>query len=567
VRTLLVAIAVAIVAACGTGDVSEPSLTPSTDSAPACVPGTIDPNSPLAAVPTLTSLHEECATNRAIVVRVQAGFCGPCQWSARHGHDLVDAVSPVQLTIVDVVTRDFDGQSVTGDTVSDWAKLQDVTARVIVDPEGHFVTKEHPLPRVLVVDPRTLAVRADLDDPSEEEVANAAQSVAAAQARQPLPSPRPITLVDGRFDRARWGMIREMAMSGPPPPDPTNAVADRPLAADLGKELFEDKLLSPTATVSCEKCHDATRAFTDGSETATGGIGGSTRNTPSVVTAAWSRWQLWDGRADSLWMQALGPIEDASEFGSTRLFVAHRVFDAYRAKYEALFGPMPPLDDSARFPLSGKPGDAAFDAMPQADRDEVTRVFVGVGKVVAAFERTFRVPETPLDAYALGDHSALDDAQKDELLAFFTSGCAQCHWGPRLTDDAFHNVRFPSGRDDFTSDPGRNPGITKYLASDFTGDGRWADTKAPRRSPREEPAMLGAFKTPPLRGSAQTPPWGHGGSVPFFTMAIDLHRTRGMPPESTLTTGTADDVLVSFPEANVEPLAAFLGLVRIGHIR
>src|SRR5262249_16073302 len=103
-------------------------------------------------------------------------------------------------------------------------------------------------------------------------------------------------------------MIKAMYLGGPPPKDPTNRVGDDLTAAALGETLFEDETLSPTGLVSCEGCHEKGRTFTDGNETATRGVGGVERNTPTVVIAAWSKWQLWDGRADTLWMQALLPM-------------------------------------------------------------------------------------------------------------------------------------------------------------------------------------------------------------------------------------------------------------------
>src|SRR6185436_19313209 len=174
------------------------------------------------------------------------------------------------------------------------------------------------------------------------------------------------------------------------------------------------------------------------------GVAVGDRNAPSVLFAAHARWQFWDGRADTLWMQALGPFENEKEFGSSRLFVAHAVFERHAAAYEALFGPLPPLSDTARFPASGKPGDATFSGMAAADQALVTRVYVNVGKAIAAYERTLRARPNRLDAYLGGDLSALTVEEKAGLKTFFGAGCIQCHWGPRLTDDAFHVLRFPT---------------------------------------------------------------------------------------------------------------------------
>jgi cytochrome c peroxidase len=56
---------------------------------------------------------------------------------------------------------------------------------------------------------------------------------------------------------------------------------------------------------------------------------------------AYSPWLFWDGRKDSLWAQALGPLENPVEHGGTRAQYAHLIAAHYRAEYEALFGPCP----------------------------------------------------------------------------------------------------------------------------------------------------------------------------------------------------------------------------------
>lgn len=507
---------------------------------------------------SLAESFASCGEAGVLVVRVQAAFCGTCRASAEHTATWLVPTMRGRARIVDVLVRDEENARADAGVAVRWQARQDVRTDVAVDPSMSLVTADAVLPRVLVVDPRTMRIREVMADPAPEAVADAVDALAAELRGEPAPGPRSAARVDGRFTAVQWAMIEDMVLSGAPPPDPTNAHGDRPGAARFGRTLFDDKLLSPSGEVSCERCHERHRSFTDGSETATGGVGGATRNTPSVVLAAWSRWQLWDGRADTLWMQALLPFEDPKEFGSSRLFVAHRVYDEHREAYEALFGAMPPLDDLARFPPSGKPGDPAWEAMTPDDRDAVTRVFVDVGKAIAAFERSFRVSPNPLDRYALGDPSALTAEQKDGLAAFFQTGCAQCHWGARLTDDAFHVMRFPSGHEDFTPDRGRIEAAAKYDASEFRADGRWSDAKLPRRALEAEPRLLGAFKTPPLRGVAVTPPFGHGGSVPFLSMAIDLHRTRGMPEGHRLTTGVVDPWVVPFEAERVAALLAFV---------
>src|SRR6185437_10553934 len=225
----------------------------------------------------------------------------------------------------------------------------------------------------------------------------------------------------------------------------------------LGKALFSDPGLSPSNEVSCATCHDPRKHLTDGRPVAQG-AGPGDRRTPAIALAAHARWQFWDGRADTLWAQALGPFESPKELASSRVFVARRIAARHAAAYARTF-PGAPLPDVSAWPAEGKPGDPAYDALSARDKDAATRVFVAAGKAIAAYERTFRVQPTALDAYLGGDRGALAPLEKYGLSLFARMGCMACHWGPRLTDDAFHDTRAPTGRADHGADLGRMEGI------------------------------------------------------------------------------------------------------------
>jgi hypothetical protein len=57
----------------------------------------------------------------------------------------------------------------------------------------------------------------------------------------------------------------------------------------------------------------------------------------------------------------------------------------------------------------------------------------------------------------------------------------QCHWGPRLTDDAFHNTRIPTGGAGDPADRGRIDGFAAWSESEFRADGVWSDSKVTRQ--------------------------------------------------------------------------------------
>ena len=157
----------------------------------------------------------------------------------------------------------------------------------------------------------------------------------------------------GGWTSAQLEELRSMSLAelGSLPRDPTNRVADDPRAADLGRRLFFDTRLSSNGLVACSTCHQAERGFQDGIALANG-VGTTTRRTMPIAGMAWSPFLFWDGRKDSLWAQALGPLENPMEHGGTRAQYAHVIADSYARDYEQIFGALP---DLSRVPPSAGP--------------------------------------------------------------------------------------------------------------------------------------------------------------------------------------------------------------------
>ena len=111
-----------------------------------------------------------------------------------------------------------------------------------------------------------------------------------------------------------------LAQSGSLPADPTNESSQDPRAIALGELLFVEPGLSGDGKTSCATCHDPARDFVDGKQHPRG-FALIPRDTPALWDVASQRWWGWDGRWDSLWMQALAPIESAMEMKGDRLQV------------------------------------------------------------------------------------------------------------------------------------------------------------------------------------------------------------------------------------------------------
>lgn len=250
---------------------------------------------------------------------------------------------------------------------------------------------------------------------------------------------------------------------------------------ELGKQLYFDPRLSRDNTVSCATCHDPKNGWSNGERFATGvrgQVGG--RNAPTIINAAFQRFQFWDGRADYLEGQALGPIQNPIEMDLTLPELVEKLnkIEGYRRQFKEVFG------------------------------QEVTAE--GVAKAIAAFERTVLSGNAPYDRYLAGDESALSPAAKRGMEIFFNrdpqnkAHCASCHHGPsnNFTDGAFHNIGIGMELDE--------PDIGRMAISKLEGD-------------------RGSFKTPTLREIAHTAPYMHDGRFQTLEEVVEYYDKGGFP--------------------------------------
>ncbi|WP_246217295.1 cytochrome-c peroxidase [Paraburkholderia panacisoli] len=348
--------------------------------------------------------------------------------------------------------------------------------------------------------------------------------------------------------------------------DPSNRVAATPAAAQLGRLLFNDARFSRNGAISCASCHHPGQQFQDGLPRAMGLSEGMRRTMP-VVDVTEGPWFFWDGRKDSLWAQAVGPLEDQKEHGGNRLHDAHVLQEHYRSSYEALFGPMPDLRGLPQnaSPLGTGAEKAAWQALPGRTRAHVSLVFANMGKALAAYETTLRVRSSRFDQYIDGVKSgdpkllmALSPAEKAGLHLFLDKGrCATCHNGPLLTDHQFHNIGVPPA-DPNHPDQGRAAAIQKVLADEFNCLGPFSDAKPEqceelRFIAKDDPHMLGAFKTPSLRNVALRAPYMHAGQMATLE---DVMRHYAKPPHAII--GESELKTLNLSETEQQELLSLL---------
>jgi cytochrome c peroxidase len=288
-------------------------------------------------------------------------------------------------------------------------------------------------------------------------------------------------------------------------------LADDEKAAELGHQLFFDPRLSPYG-VSCATCHQPEQGMGDGLP-----VGHTLvpvhRNTMTIVNAAYYRWLTWDGARDSLWHQAVGPIESPKEMGSSRLYAVHAVMrHDGQALQQVVKLPAGWASMWRQLPAAGQPGEAAFDHLPPAQQEAVHRVFAAILKCIAAYERNIVSAAAPFDRYVAGDKTAMSLASRRGFQHFLRLACDTCHNTPLFSDDEFHNLGLPPAPE---ADQGRAAGLLRLQQSLFRGTGPYADGPPVVRAEdyRVGQALLGTFRTPSLREVAESAPYGHNGSV------------------------------------------------------
>lgn len=328
----------------------------------------------------------------------------------------------------------------------------------------------------------------------------------------------------------------------PIPASPTNRFADDPMAADLGHALFFDKRFL-TGAGNCRFCHDTTSG---GADTKTRGpltVFGTatlTRNTPTVFNAAFvPGMNHWSGNFTALW-------SIPNDVGSSTLGMAHFMFTDpwYRSTYEALFGPMPDLADTVRFPATGNYKTKEWTMMTADDQQTMHRFATNIGKSMEAYERKLIDKNSAFDKYMDGDEGALSAAAvRGAKLFVGRAGCNECHRGPAFSDFQFHNIGVPQASEAAKRDYGFIAAPAFQSTYPYNADGQFSDDPTYGASLMASgsplttddlvsacigPAPLpgcGAFKTARLRSVALTAPYFHTGHFDSLWDVVNFYNT------------------------------------------
>lgn len=311
-------------------------------------------------------------------------------------------------------------------------------------------------------------------------------------------------------------------------PSPADALDEK--RAFWGRKLFFETKLSP-AGVQCVSCHIPESGYSDKRKVSVG-IRAVTRNSPSLLNATYFDEIFWDGRARALWEQPLFTLTHPDEMAADPLGLAHVVFETEKEEYESVFGPLPPLNDSRRFPAHGTPGQAAFDQMTAPDREAVMHVFRNIGRAFESYMRRLRAGPSRIDRFLDGQLAQLSPEEVRGARVVNRVGCLNCHGGVYYSDQKYHNLRVPGPR------AGQDLGRAAALMESQSGFARALRGKNDEASPAQVIAqMTGAFRTPSLRNLMRSGPYFHNGSAARLSEVIEHHarlsRSRRAPPGLT----------------------------------
>jgi cytochrome c peroxidase len=286
-----------------------------------------------------------------------------------------------------------------------------------------------------------------------------------------------------------------------------------------------------------------------------------------------------------------------------------------------------------RFPLEGGPGfkipgqlwkchfgtsdplqpfGDSYDCMDLNDRATVDRIYANFAKAIAAYEYTLIQVDSPFDRWVDSDFdtSLLSaSAQRGAALFVGKAGCSECHSGPMLTDNEFHNIGIPqvgehiptvadcpegnelcdcvssdTNEPQFCYPKGARDGIRQLIENKFRRDGFFSDDDecANKKVLHYDPIyvsnnpdecdgvvkyypipvdeeLTGSWKTPTLRNVALTGPYMHNGMFETLEEVVQHYNTAAKDFEGQWIGELSKDIVeLNLTDQEVADLVAFL---------
>ena len=250
----------------------------------------------------------------------------------------------------------------------------------------------------------------------------------------------------------------------------------------LGKQLFNDKMLSKNYQMACATCHIKNKAFTDGKKTFDKN---QTRNTPTLTYAAYQQSFFMDGRSGSLEGQIVGVANNHNEFNLPMDSIVNRILKMqhYKVKLDSLY--------------KGK------------------RMEYNVRHAIASYIRTLNSFDSKFDKNIMGLENTLTEEEISGFNLFMgKAACATCHFAP-----LFNGTVPPDYKDtemELIGVPEQNDTINAVISSDL---GRYNMFKTQERKH--------FCKTPTVGNIEKTAPYMHNGVYTTLEQVVDFYNRGG----------------------------------------
>ena len=182
--------------------------------------------------------------------------------------------------------------------------------------------------------------------------------------------------------------------------------------ARLGKELFFDASISPSGTLSCERCHNL---YWDLSGTSKKNVKISADeqiSPPTALNSALNFIFFKNGEVKDLAGQVRQSLTSKNELASEPKFLIQKINQnsVYKKKFEELY------------------------------KNGVS--FENIVDALVNFEKALVTPNAKFDKFISGDESVFDDEEKHGFELFKTIGCINCHSGANMGANLYYELRF-----------------------------------------------------------------------------------------------------------------------------
>ncbi|MEM1325332.1 MAG: cytochrome c peroxidase [Bacteroidota bacterium] len=262
---------------------------------------------------------------------------------------------------------------------------------------------------------------------------------------------------------------------------------------ELGRYLFFDPVLSSTNDRSCASCHQPGKAFTDGEKLslATGNNGTVTRNSPTLLNAAYAEKFFYDLRGLNLEKQSKHVIFDEKEFDTNFAEILDKLGQS--EEYKTLF-------------------EEAY-----SDQPDYTFSAATVTNALAYYTASLQALNSPFDQYVRGESEEMSEEVRLGFNVFMGKGaCGTCHFAPTF------NGSVP---------PLYSESESEILGVPETADNKQLDDDIGRignHFPRDNaPFYKHSFKTVTVRNIELTAPYMHNGIYENLEQVIDFYNKGG----------------------------------------